>query len=101
MLASPFAGAAQPPPRVARIGYLSALSPSADSTQSEAFRQGLRALRDVEGQTAAIQARHANGRIDRLPKLAAELVRLKVDEIVTAPTSAILAARHATPTIPG
>src|SRR5438876_1123237 len=96
---TPRAAGAQPA-KVARIGYLSPLSASADSTHSEAFRQGLRDLGYVEGQNAVIEARYADGKFARLPDLAAELVRLKVDVIVAAPTPAVRAAQQATRTIP-
>ena len=99
LLAAPFAATAQPS-RVARIGYLSSLSPPADASRREAFRDGLRALGYVEEQNAMIEARYADGRFERLPELAADLVRLNVDVIVAAPTSAIKAARQATRTIP-
>jgi putative ABC transport system substrate-binding protein len=94
------AGDAQAPARIARIGYLSPLAPEADAANIEALRQGLRALGHVEGQNLAIETRYANGRAERLPELAAQLARLKVDVIVAAPTSAIRAAQQATKTIP-
>jgi putative ABC transport system substrate-binding protein len=100
LLASPLAAEAQQPARAARIGYLSSLPASADSSHREAFRQGLRDLGYIEGQNAVVEPRYADGRFDRLPHLAAELVRLKVDVIVAAPTSAIQAAHQATRTIP-
>ena len=100
LLAAPLAADAQQPAKVARIGYLSSLSASADLLQSEAFRQGLRDLGYIDGQNVVIEARHADGRLEKLPDLAAEIVRLKVDVIVAAPTSAIRAARDATRTIP-
>jgi putative ABC transport system substrate-binding protein len=87
------------PAKVARIGYLSPLSASADADHSRAFRQVLRDLGYVEKQIV-IEARYADGNFERLPDLAAELVRLKVDVIVAAPTSAVQAAQHATRTIP-
>jgi putative ABC transport system substrate-binding protein len=99
VLAAPLAAEAQPA-KVARIGYLSPLSASADSTHSEAFRQGLRDLGYVEGQNAVIEARYADGKFERLPDLAAEIVRLKVEVIVAAPTPAVRAAQQATRTIP-
>ena len=99
LLVAPLAAEAQPA-KVARIGYLSPLSASADSTHSEAFRHGLRDLGYVEGQNAVIEARYADGNFERLPDLAAEIVRLKVDVIVAAPTAAVRAARQATRTIP-
>ena len=85
---------------VHRIGYLTAGSVSANPRVLEAFRQGLRELGWVEGQNIVIEYRSAEGRFDRLPELAAELVRLKVDVVVAAPTPAALAAKHATGTVP-
>ena len=99
-LAVPLGALAQQPPRSVRIGYLSSLSASADSGHRDAFRQGLRDLGYVEGQNAVVEARYADGRFDRLPDLAAELVRLKVDVFVAAPTAAVQAAHQATRTIP-
>jgi putative tryptophan/tyrosine transport system substrate-binding protein len=66
----------------------------------EVFRQGLRQLGYVEGKNILIEYRYAEGKLDRLPDLAAELVRLKVDLIVTASTPGVLAAKKATDTIP-
>jgi putative ABC transport system substrate-binding protein len=100
LLAVPHGALAQQPARIARIGYLSSLSASADSGHKEAFRQGLRDLGYIEGQNIIVEARYADGKFDSLPDLAAELVRLKVDVIVAAPTAAIQAAHHATLTIP-
>ena len=91
---------AQQPTKVPRIGYLTAASPSANSARIEAFRQGLRELGYVEGKNIVIEWRSAEGKLDRLPALAAELVRLKVDVIVTAGPSATRAAKEATSTIP-
>jgi putative tryptophan/tyrosine transport system substrate-binding protein len=79
-------GDAQPPGRVARIGYLSPLPAAVDTVHTEAFRQGLRGLGYVEGQNAVLVTRYADGNPDRLPGLAAELVRLDVDVIVASPT---------------
>jgi ABC-type uncharacterized transport system substrate-binding protein len=70
---------AQQPLKVPRIGFLSAVSPSSISPRTEAFRQGLRELGYVEGKSIVIEYRWAEGKFDRLPDLAAELVRLKVD----------------------
>jgi putative ABC transport system substrate-binding protein len=100
VLGAAFHAGAQQPGKTTRIGYLSQLSEGADSTNREAFRQGLRALGYIEGQSAVIEARYAEGRIDRLSGLAAEIVRLNVDVIVAAPTPAVRAAQHATQTIP-
>ena len=75
-----------------RIGYLGVTSPSDRPPLLDAFRQGLRELRWVEGQNIVIDYRFAEGRLDRLPDLAAELVRLKVDIIVSAGTQGVTAA---------
>jgi putative ABC transport system substrate-binding protein len=92
---------AQPTDRVYRIGYLSTGSASSTYTRPlDAFRQGLRDLGWVEGRDVRIEYRFAEGQVDRLPALAEELVRLKVDVIVTSPTPAALAARNASRTIP-
>ncbi len=90
---------AQQPKKVPRIGYLSPLLPPSESTRSEAFRQGLRELGYVEGKNIFIEYRYAEGKLDRLPDLAAELVGLKVDVIMTGGPGA-LAAKDATKTIP-
>src|SRR5262245_57152055 len=92
---------AQQPKKVPRIGYLSNIDPATDSTRSEAIRLALRERGHIEGQNIAIEYRHAEGKLDRLPELAAELVSLKVDIIVAAgadPT--VRAAKNATKTIP-
>ena len=91
---------AQQAKKVPRIGYLAAPSPSAISASTEAFRQGLRELGYVEGKNIVIEWRYAEGKLDRLPALAAELVRLKVDVIVTAGPGSTRAAKTATVTIP-
>ena len=92
---------AQQPKKVPRIGYLSATDPASDSARSEAIRLALRALGYTEGQNIATEYRYAEGKPDRLPALAAELVRLKVDIIVVAGAdTAIRAAKNATKTIP-
>jgi ABC-type uncharacterized transport system substrate-binding protein len=92
---------AQQPKKVPRIGYLSNIDPASDSARSEVIRLALRALGYIEGQNIAIEYRYAEGKVDRLPALAAELVRLKVDIIVVAGGGGlILAARNATKTIP-
>ena len=90
---------AQQPKKVPRIGYLGAASPNTSSSY-EAFRQGLRELGYVEGKNLIIEYRWAERELDRLPDLAAELVRLKVDVIVTGSTPAALAAKGASKTIP-
>jgi putative ABC transport system substrate-binding protein len=100
VIASPIAFA-QPAGKVYRIGYLSIGSASTTYTRPlEAFRQGLRELGWEEGRNLLIEYRFAEGRADRLPALADELVRLKVDLIVASPTPSALAAKNATRTIP-
>ena len=99
LLAAPLGAEAQPAGKVPRIGYLSSGSATA-SRFVETFRQGLRELGWIEGENVVIDWRFAEGRFDRLPGLAAELVRLKVDVIVAAPTPAAVAAKNATETIP-
>ena len=92
---------AQQPKKVPRIGYLSSCDPATESTRSEAIRLALRELGYIEGQNIAIEYRYAEGKLDRFPELAAELVRLKVDIIVVAGgTTLIQAAKNATKTIP-
>ncbi|TAJ99069.1 ABC transporter substrate-binding protein [bacterium] len=91
---------AQQPKKVPRIGLLSPFSPSATALWHQAFRQGLRDLGWVEGKNISIEYRYAEGRSDRLADLAADLVRLKVDIIVTAVTPDALAAKNATRAIP-
>ena len=73
---------AQQPTKVPRIGYLSSFDPATESAGSEAIRLALRELGYIEGQNIAIEYRYAEGKLDRFPELAAELVRLKVDIIV-------------------
>ena len=91
---------AQQPGKVPRIGYLTVTTLSAISDRTEAFRQGLRELGYVEGKNIVIEWRYAEGKLDRLPALAAELVRLKVDVIVTGGSGATRPAKEATATIP-
>ena len=91
---------AQQPKKVSRIGYLTGVSPSTNSTRHEAFRQGLRGLGYVEGKNIVIEWRSAEGKFDRLPALAAELVRLKVDIIVTGGGATTRAVKEATTAIP-
>jgi putative ABC transport system substrate-binding protein len=94
------AAAAQQPVKVPRIGYLTAVSFSAYSTRIEAFRQGLREHGYVEGKNIFIEWRSSEGLRDRTSPLAAELVRLKVDIIVSGGLGATRAAKAATSTIP-
>ena len=88
------------PKKVPRIGLLVPSSASANSTRREAFLQGLRDLGYVDGKNIAIEYRYTEGEVDRLPELAAELVRLNVDVIVTSAISSVQAAKKATATIP-
>jgi putative ABC transport system substrate-binding protein len=90
---------AQQPTKIPRIGYLNTFSLSALAERIEAFRQGLRELGYVEGKNIIIEWRHAEGKFDRLPALAAELVRLKVDIIVTTGPTTTRPAKEATSTI--
>src|SRR5262249_22923300 len=92
--------AAPPTPKVYRIGYLSYWGCPDDPFLRDPFRQGLRELGYVEGRNIVIECRGAPGHFDRLPGLAAELVRLNPDILVTSSTVAALAAKQATRTIP-
>jgi ABC-type uncharacterized transport system substrate-binding protein len=91
---------AQQPTTIPRIGFLITSSPSVIAPRMDAFRQGLRQLGYVEGKNIVIERRHAEGKLDRLPALAAELVRLNVDIIVTSGPTATRPAKEATSTIP-
>ena len=92
---------AQQPKKVPRIGYLSSGNSTSESTRSEAIRLALRERGFIEGQNIATEYRYAEGKLDRVPELAAELVRLKVDIIVVAGGSVwVRAAMNATKTIP-
>ena len=91
---------AQQPKKVPRIGFLFGSSLSANSARHEAFRQGLRELGYVEGKNIVIDWRSAEEKLDRLPALAADLVRLKVDIVLTGGSSPTRAAKEATTTIP-
>ncbi|PYN83568.1 MAG: ABC transporter substrate-binding protein [Candidatus Rokuibacteriota bacterium] len=101
-LASLGTAAAQPPEKGPRVGYLNpgSFSDPLRQRRLEAFRQGLRELGYVEGQNIAIESRWAEGKYDRYPALAADLVRLKVDVIVAMSGAATQAAQQATRTIP-
>jgi putative ABC transport system substrate-binding protein len=99
-LAAPLPANAQGAGKLVRIGRLSPLSAETDSPNLEAFRKGLRELGWVEGKTFIIEGRFADGRSERLPGLAAELVRRRVDVILTGSNPGALAAKKATATIP-
>jgi putative ABC transport system substrate-binding protein len=100
LLALCFSAEAQQSGKVPRIGYLTGATPDGQSARIEAFRQGLRELGYVEGKNIVIEYRYAEEKLDRLPALAAELVRLKVDVIVTGGGPNTRAAKEATNTIP-
>jgi putative tryptophan/tyrosine transport system substrate-binding protein len=101
LFALSYSASAQQPKKVSRIGYLSAQEPALESTRSEAIRRTLREFGYIDGQNIAFEYRYAEGKIDRFPELAAELVRLKVDIIVvSAGGGYIQAAKNATKTIP-
>ena len=99
LLAAPLAAGAQPAPRNARIGYLATNLATTPHLQ-DAFRQGLRDLGYVEGRNLVIEYRSAEGKVERLPALAAELVALKVDIILAPARVHVLAAKQATRTLP-
>jgi putative tryptophan/tyrosine transport system substrate-binding protein len=100
-IAAPLGAEAQQAGKVPRIGFLSLTSPSDRPFLLDAFRQRLRELGWVEGQNIVIDYRYAEDRVDRLPDLAAELVRLRVDLIIaSAGTQVATAAKNATETIP-
>jgi len=99
LLAAPFVEAQQAG-KVYRIGVLEPTSMALNAANLDAFRKGLRELGYVEGRNMMIEYRSADGRSERFPDLAAELVRLKVDVILTRGTPAVMAAKNATGTIP-
>ena len=99
-MACPFVLHAQPLARVARIGFLGSASASGSAKSVEALRTGLRDLGYVEGKNIVIEFRWAEGRYDRLSALVTDLIRLKVDLIVTHGTPGTRAAKKATSTIP-
>jgi len=101
LLSVPLAAEGQQVTRVPRVGYLSPLAASVDASRSDAFRQGLRDLGYIEGRNIIVEYQFADGNLDRLPALAAELVGRNVDVIVAAGGGLIgRAARGATGTIP-
>ncbi len=100
LLAAPLVGEAQPAGRVARVGILSVDAASFDDVAGRVFRAALKDLGWIDGQNLVFEARYAAGQSDRLPALAAELVRLKVDMIITFLNQETLAAQQATASIP-
>ena len=100
LLAAPLAARAQQVAKVYRIGILETIPAAQNTAKFDALRKGLRDLGYVEGRNLVIEYRSADGRAERFPALASELVRLKVDLIVTRGTPAAKAAKSATGTIP-
>jgi putative ABC transport system substrate-binding protein len=100
LFALSYSASAQQPAGIHRIGILNPVSGSVFPARVEAFRQRLRQLGYVEGKNILIEYRYAEGKSERVPDLAAELVRLKVDVIVTIGPGATLAAKKASGTIP-
>jgi putative ABC transport system substrate-binding protein len=100
LFAAPRAAEAQKPGKVYRIGVLDTLPVARNAANLDAFRQGLRELGYVEGQNFVIEYRSPGSRANEFPDLASELVRLKVDLILTRGTAAVIAAKNATRTIP-
>jgi ABC-type uncharacterized transport system substrate-binding protein len=96
----PLAAGAQTPPKIPRVGYIAGSNATSTEHMVGAFRQRLRELGYVEGQTIALEVRYAEGRSDRMPELVAELVGLKMDVLVAGNSVAALAAKKATGTIP-
>jgi putative ABC transport system substrate-binding protein len=99
-LVAPLSSSAQQTVKMARIGFLGVTTAAEWASRVEALRAGLRDLGYFEGKNIAIEYRWAEGKYDRLPRLAAELVRLKVDVLVVHGTPGTLAAKQATATIP-
>ena len=91
---------AQQSKKIPRVGYLAAVSVAADAPRLEAFRQGLRERGYIEGQNILIDYRHEDRGFEKLPELAAELIRLKIDVLVAVTTNAALAAKKAAGTVP-
>jgi putative ABC transport system substrate-binding protein len=100
LLAVAVVAQAQQPAKVTRIGFLSGRDPKTPGPSIEAFRQGLRDLGYVEGKNILVEYRYAEGKLDQVPRLVAELVQLKVDILVAGFTLGIKAAKEATKTIP-
>ena len=100
LVLAPLAAEGQQAGKIYRIGMLETTSMALNAANLDAFRQGLRELGYVEGRNFMIEYRSADGRRERFPELATELVRLKVDVILTRGTPAVMAAKNATGTIP-
>jgi len=100
LLAAPLAAEAQPAGRVHRVGHLSGSGENASKPFVAAFRQGMRALGYIEGHTLILEERYAEGKVDRLPSLAQELIARNPDALLASTTPGNLAAKAATTTIP-
>jgi putative ABC transport system substrate-binding protein len=100
LLTTVYRAEAQQPKKIPRVEFLAVLPSQAIATRVEALRQGLRDLGYVEGGNIAFEWRYADGKVDRVPELATELVRLKVEVIVTGGPAATRPAKEATSTIP-
>jgi ABC transporter substrate binding protein len=100
MLAALFPIVSQSAPKAFRVGHLAGGGRTPDGGPPRPLREGLKALGYVEGQNIVYEIRFAEGRMERLPSLAAELVRLKVDVLVAQGGLAAVAAKEATSTIP-
>src|SRR5262252_4979274 len=96
----PLAASAQTQPKIPRVGCVFVTTPTMNKHLVEVFRQALRELGYVEGQTIVLELRWAEGRLERIPELVAVLVGLKVDVLVAVSTPTALAAKNATQTIP-
>ena len=100
LLALSFSVEAQQPTKFPRIGYLSGTDPIGAESLVKGFRQGLQDLGYIEGNNILVEYRYAEGKVDRIPSLVAELVQLNVDVLVSSNVAAIRAAKQATKTIP-
>jgi len=100
LLAAPLGVEAQQPAKIPRIGFLGLASASSFAKQVEAFRAGLRDLGYLEGKNIVIDYRWAEGKYDRYPALAADLIRMKVDVIIAPASTEVEPVRQATKTIP-
>ena len=97
---APLASLGQQKAKLYRIGFLEQTSASTNASRAAAIKEGLRDLGYVDGKNLAIEWRYSEAKVERLPELAAELVRLKPDVLVAVATAAALAAQRATSTIP-
>ena len=101
LLAAPLTAAAQPPGKVYRIGFLGTGNPTTGAPTRDAFRQGLRELGWIEGQNVSIEYRWADGNLDRLPALAADLLKQQpVDVMLVGSTGGVRAVQQASRTVP-